>query len=102
MAKAVATYGILIYGSPTGYQSNRAQVQLSDAAGKTVAWVRFNDPGMTFENDYEQDGIIRMHLPSSLLPSVVDMLRNESDVSIYLAQGRAFLGTHREPVGEGE
>lgn len=32
---AVSSYSILFYGGPGGYQTNRAQNQLSDAAGKT-------------------------------------------------------------------
>ena len=37
-----------------------------DAAGKTLAWVRFNDPGMFFEADANDGGIIKMHLPSAM------------------------------------
>ena len=48
----VASYSLLFYGGPTGYQTNRAQIQLSDANDNTLAWIRFNDPGMFFENDY--------------------------------------------------
>lgn len=100
---AVSSYSILFYGSPEGYQTNRAQIQLSNAAGQTLAWVRFNDPGMTFENDYESGGIIRMHMPSTMFQSVLDVLRNESPINIYFAQGRGFLGTSgSEAVGEGE
>ena len=102
MAKVVESYSVLTYGGPTGYQTNRAQIQLSDGAGKSVAWVRFNDPGMSFETDYEADGIIRMHLPTTMFMPVIDLLRNESGLSIYMAQGRAFPGTAKEPIGEGE
>lgn len=102
MAYQVDKYHVLIYGGPTGYQTNRAQIQLSDPAGKTRAWVRFNDPGMSFETDYEDGGIIRMHLPSDMFGSVIDLLRNESGVYVYMAAGRAFLGTATEPIGEGE
>jgi hypothetical protein len=99
----VATsYSILFYGSPDGYQTNRAQIQLSDAGGNTIAWIRFNDPGMFFEADVNDGGIIRMHLPSSMFQSVLDVLRNEKPINIYFAAGRAFLGTSAEPVGEGE
>lgn len=100
--KVVESYSILFYGSPSGYQTNRAQIQLSDANGKTVAWIRFNDPGMFFENDYESNGIIRMHLPSTMFQNVLDVLRNEKPVYIYFVQNRAFLGTAKEPIGEGE
>lgn len=99
----VKSYSVLFYGRPNGYQTNRAQIQLSGANGKTLAWVRFNDPGMFFENDYESGGIIRMHLPSTMFQNVIDVLRNEDPVHIYHIPGRgAFLGTAKEPIGEGE
>ncbi|MGB7509976.1 MAG: hypothetical protein WBP54_01660 [Pelodictyon phaeoclathratiforme] len=98
----VASYSILFYGSPEGYQTNRAQIQLSDAAGATLAWVRFNDPDMVFEADANDGGIIKMHLPSTMFQSVLDVLRNEKPINVYFAQGRGFLGTSLEPVGEGE
>lgn len=99
---AVTSYSILVYGSPEGYQTNRSQIQLSGAGNQTLAWLRFNDPGMAFEADYESGGIIRMHLPSTMFQSVLDILRNESPCQIYFAQGRGFFGTGTEPVGEGE
>ncbi|MGB3184696.1 MAG: hypothetical protein WBG36_06970 [Ornithinimicrobium sp.] len=102
MATLATSYHVLVYGGPTGYQTNRAQIQLSDSAGKSVAWIRFNDPGMSFEQDYESSGIIRMHLPSTMFQSVLDLLRNEDGTYIYMAAGRAFLGTAKEPIGEGE
>lgn len=98
----VSSYSVLFYGGPDGYQTNRAQIQLSDAAGKSLAYVRFNDPGMTFEADANDGGIIKMHLPSAMFQSVLDVLRNEAPINIYFAQGRGFLGTSNEPVGEGE
>ncbi len=98
----VASYSLLFYGSPTGYQTNRAQIQLSDDNGQTLAWLRFNDPGMFFESDYESGGIIRMHLPSAMFHSVLDVLRNEKPIHVYLAAGRGFLGTSSEPIGEEE
>lgn len=102
MATEVTQYHVIFYGSPSGYQTNRAQIQLSGANGRTVAWVRFNDPGMFFENDYESGGIIRMHLPSAMFENVIDILRNEKPVYIYFAQNRGFLTTSKEPIGEEE
>lgn len=102
MTTEVKNYHILFYGSPEGYQTNRAQIALYGPDGKTVAFLRFNDPGMTFENDYESGGIIRMHLPSAMFSNVLDVLRNEKPVYIYFAQNRGFLSTSKEPVGEGE
>jgi hypothetical protein len=55
---------------------------------------------MTFENDYESCGIIRMHLPSAMFANVLDVLRNGKPVYSYLALNRGFLSTSKEPVGE--
>ena len=100
---AVNEYSVLIYGSPTGYQTNRAQIQLKDGLNNVVAWVRFNDPGQTFENDsVDSGGRILMHLPSHLFGPTLDMLRNEKPINVYFAAGRGFLGTAAEPTGEGE
>jgi hypothetical protein len=102
MAEATK-YHILVYGAPDGYQTNRAQISLYGATGNVIAYIRFNDPGMFFEADSDSGGIIKMHLPSSMFQSVLDILRNEKPIHIYFAQGRGFLGTlSTEPVGEGE
>lgn len=96
-------YHVLVYSGQDGYQSNRAQIQLEGTNGKPIAWIRFNDPGMTFETDYESNGIIRMHLPSTMFQSVLDMLRNEDPINIYFNGVRAFFATGTlEPVGENE
>jgi hypothetical protein len=98
----VTAYQILIYGSPQGYQTNRAQIGLYDGS-KVVAYVRFNDPGMVFEDDSEENGIIKMHLPSTMFQSVIDILRNEKPLNVYFAQGRGFFSTGSiEQVGEAE
>ena len=102
MATEIKKYHVLVYGSPAGYQTNRAQIALYDGSNKTVAYVRFNDPGMLFENDSMSGNRIKMHLPSTMFQNVLDILRNEKPVYIYFAQGRGFLSTSKEPVGEGE
>ena len=97
----VTKYHVLMYGSPDGYQTNRAQIALYGTDGKTIAYIRFNDPGMNFEND--ADGAqIKMHLPSTMFDGVLNVLQNEKPVYIYFAAGRAFLSTSKEPVGEEE
>jgi hypothetical protein len=99
---AVTDYHILVYGGPDGYQTNRAQITLY-GSGTPVAYVRFNDPGMAFEADSMLGSIIRMHLPTTMFQSVLDILRNEKPVHIYFAQNRGFFGTAgTEPIGEGE
>ena len=57
---------------------------------------------MLFEADANDDGIIKMHLPSAMFQSVLDVLRNEKPINVYFAVGQGFLGTSGEPVGEGE
>lgn len=98
----VKDYHILFYGSPEGYQTNRAQISVYSPDGKTAAFIRFNDPGMTFENDADSGGIIKMHLPSAMFENVLNVLRNEKPVYVYFAAGRGFLSTSKEPIGEGE
>ena len=102
MATEVKDYHILFYGSPEGYQTNRAQISVYGEDGKVKAFIRFNDPGMTFENDEDSGGIIKMHLPSAMFENVLDVLRNEKPVYVYFAAGRGFLSTSKEPVGEAE
>jgi hypothetical protein len=89
----VKSYSILVYGGPEGYQTNRAQIQLVGVDNNVIAWLRFNDPGMFFEHDSILDGIIRMHLPSSMFQSVLDMLRNEKPIYVYWAADRGFLNS---------
>ena len=99
----VTNYHVLVYGSQSGYQTNRAQIALYGANNTVVAFVRFNDPGMAFEADAMMGNIILMHLPSTMFQSVLDLLRNEAPINIYFAQNRGFFGTGTtEPVGEGE
>jgi hypothetical protein len=98
----VTSYSILVYGGPDGYQTKRSQIQLTGTNNTVLAWIRFNDAGMSFEADSLSDGIIRMHLPSTMFQSVLDILRNEKPLNIYFAQNRGFFGTLSEPIGEGE
>lgn len=72
------------------------------AADKTLAWIQFNDPGMFFEADANDGGIIKMHLPSAMFQNVLDVLRNEQPINAYFAAGRGFFGAASEPVGEGK
>jgi hypothetical protein len=99
MAK-VSKYSILFYGGEQGYQINRAQITLADADGNSLAFVRFKDPGMPYELDTETDGIITMHLPSAMFPSILDAVRNEK-TDIYYQIGKAFLFAKLRRAGQG-
>lgn len=84
---AVTSYHVLFYGSPEGYITNRAQIALYNG-NTVVAYLRFNDPEMIFENDSMSGSTIYMHLPSSMFANVIDVLRNEKPINVYFAQGR--------------
>jgi hypothetical protein len=98
----VTRYHILFYGSPGGYQDNRAQITLYDDVN-VLGYARFHDPGMPFPNDSQSGALITMHLPSAMFENVLDVLRNEKPINYYFASAHAFLGTSTaEPVGESE
>lgn len=59
-------YHVLVYGSPSGYQTNRAQIAVYGPSGSAVASFDAIDPGMFFEADYKDGGVICMHLPSAM------------------------------------
>lgn len=107
MQEEVKTYGIFVYGGPNGYDDNRAQIALN-GDGKQIAWVRFHDPGMAFPEDDIYHGthsdIIRMHLPTSMFQSVLDILRNEKPVFAVYSEdtSKAMITFSQEKVGEGE
>jgi hypothetical protein len=42
-----------------------------------------------------------MHLPSAMFESVIDVLLNESPMTVYFAAGKGFFGTGVEPCGQG-
>ena len=55
---------------------------------------------MPYELDTETDGIITMHLPSAMFPSILDAVRNEK-TDIYYQIGRAFLLAKSRRAGQG-
>ncbi len=89
----VASYHILCSWWTRRLSSQSSTNTIKRCRGKTLAWLRFNDPGMFCEADSDNGGIIKMHLPSAMLQSVLDVLRNEKPINIYFAQGRGFFGT---------
>ena len=94
-------YGLLVYGSQSGYQNTRAQIELNDGTGQTIAFLRFCDPGVTFPADTFNNGIVDMYLPVSMLESVLTLLRIEKIVSVYFTLGRGFLFTGNRTIGAG-
>ena len=102
MHTEVKSYQIYFFGGPDGLMKNRSKIALRGSDGKVLAHISFNDSDMKFENDSESEGIIKMHLPSTMFENIVDVLRNEKPVYIQFVQGHGVLQTSLEPVGEGE
>jgi hypothetical protein len=107
----ISNYLVEIYGGDssvtdaTDPETFRAQILLFDFNGnKRRACVRFYD-GDTLPADQRDDaGFVTMHLPASMIPSTVDVLRNENPVYIEWKKDQKGprLTTYLEPVGEGE
>lgn len=96
----VQSYGFLVYGSQSGYQNTRAQIELNGTSpGQTVGFIRFCDPGVTFPSDTFNNDIVTMYLPTSMLEPILNLLRAEKIVSVYFTLGRGFLYTGNRTVG---
>ena len=85
----ITHYRISIYGSKDGDGTSRAIVTLQNG-NNTVGTIRFIDPGLPIPED-RQSRTILMHLPLSLLASVIDVLRNESPMMIDFVSTAAVL-----------
>jgi len=80
----------------------RAIVRLYGSDHQTVAYIHFVLTGNPIPPNKAADPWIRMYMPETLISEVMEMLRQESPVSIYYNQGQVFLHTGDEPVGEAE
>jgi hypothetical protein len=101
----VNRYRVVFYGSSSDKPNLKAKVELysgprekgGPSAAVAVGKIKFHDG--VLPPDGEEKGSIVMNLPHDLLPSVVDLLRNESPVYFAFHEGRAVLGTGIEDVG---
>lgn len=105
---AIATgYSALFYGGLDGYQDNRVQISLLDG-NNIIAYIRFIVKGATAPQDFllGANQIIVMHLPESMIDTIIDVLRNETPIGIVFANGLTRLsigsGPTGEPIGENE
>ncbi len=104
----VQKYQVRIWGGPDGFSpEGRARIQLS-ADNWALGWIYFHDDATSIPNDSQtinpqyQKEQIHMHLPSMMLESVIDLLRNESPVFFTYAWNHGVLTTGSEEIGEGE
>jgi hypothetical protein len=86
-----------------------ATVWLFSADSRTIAFLRFYNPGVPMEsNEFRDDlGFPLLSYPMSALAPMVDILRNEEPVFFTWFDYRptrcfGAVGTSREPVGEME
>jgi len=100
MHTEVKNYQIYFFGGTDGLWTNRSKIALRGSSGKILAHINFSDPDMKFEEDSNNDGIIKMNLLSAMLKNTIDVLRNEKPVYIKYVQGHGVLQTSLEPVGE--
>jgi hypothetical protein len=94
-------YSVQIFGGADGHNGSRAQIMLLNENRISVGSVRFRCAGHSFPPQPANEAGIHIHLPESLLGTVVDILRNETPVSADKTALR-FLVAGIEPVGEGE
>jgi hypothetical protein len=109
----VDSYQVRVWGGPPDVPEQigrRTKIQLN-SEGMCRGWIYFCDEGTPIPDDYTftmpaypDHQLIRMHLPVSMLGSVIDLLRNESPIyfSFYEAFNRAALGTSSEDIGVGD
>ena len=97
----VTEYHVTVYGNPTGFQNARADITLLGEDG-TLGILRFHDEKMVFPDDSENAAGAFMHLPTSMLPTVIDLLRWEKPVFFQFQGGHGTFSTGTEPVGEEE
>jgi hypothetical protein len=97
----VTTYNYQFHGGPNGYQGHRAVARLNNGS-TSVAYLYFIPEGKAIPADTDSGSWIKMYMPESSIPAVIDMLRNEKPVKVYFASGSGFLLTGDEPIGENE
>jgi hypothetical protein len=56
----VSKHSILFYSGEEGYLNNLVPITVSDSMGNTTGFVRFKDPGMPYDLDKDDNGIITM------------------------------------------
>ena len=97
MAK-VSKYSILFYSGEQGYQNNPDHAHR--CRRQHLRLRLFQGPRHALRARYRDRGIITMHLPSAMLQSILDAVRNEK-ADIYYQIGRAFLFAKLRRAGQG-
>lgn len=94
-------YQVAFYGGAAGFNGDRARVFLYGPDSQPAGSIRFRVAGHAIAEERVVHGLPAIEMPETMIPCVVDLLRNEKPVFFPKDRVRS-LRTGREPVGEGE
>lgn len=100
MYKEFNTYQLYFYAKPAGHRF--VQVYMN---GVNIGMINFNDTSSPPANSVDAQGRIRLNMHTSDFDAVVDLMRNESPVYMWINEKNGIGGistSANEPVGEGE
>lgn len=101
--KEVKKYTVSVAAHLDGFNEWLANIYLYDTSGHPVGNIRFTDKLTDHNNQINPTGLSTMWDPPEAYNKVIDLLRNEKPLYIWLYDsGRALLSTSIEPVGEEE
>jgi hypothetical protein len=98
----IQNYTVRVYGGERPAPSDpRAMIELR-AFDSDWGEILFYEPGVQLPPDTSSNGLIQMHLPATMFPSIVDLLRNEGPLWLEYADkvGHAWIMTAEEETGE--
>lgn len=99
MPTEIKTYEVRFYGGTKGHLKSRSQITLYGDDEKRLGFIRFQDPE-ALEDDEQRGELITMHLPTTMLPAVLDLLRHETSLTLHFAAGKGFLTLGQVEVGD--
>jgi hypothetical protein len=101
--KEVKKYTVDVAAHLDGFNEWWANIYLFDDSSRAFGNIRFTDKFTDRNNQIDPTGISTMWAPTEAYTRVLDLLRNEKPLHVWLYDsGRALLSTSIEPVGEEE
>jgi hypothetical protein len=99
----VKHYTVDVAAHLEGFNEWVANIYLYDDLGRAFGNIRFSKTMAGQNNQINPGGMSTMWAPPESYPWVLDLLRNEKPLYVWLYEsGRALLSTSVEPVGEEE
>jgi hypothetical protein len=101
--KEVKRYTVSLAAHLQGFNEWWANIYLYDDSSSPFGNIRFTDKLTNHNNQINPAGISTMWAPVEAYNRILDLLRNEKPLHVWLYDsGRALLSTSAEPVGEEE